>query len=111
MSSRRVSVIAAHLLIVMFCAGAATVYSQDVLTYHNSNTRIGVNKETILTLSNVNSATFGKLFTVPADGLVDAQPLYVSAVSISGVAHNLLIVVTENGTVYAYDADTGTNLW
>ena len=95
-----------------FSATASTAHSQDVLTYHNNNARTGVDvKENILTLANVNSATFGKLFVVPADGLVDAQPLYLSAVSISGVTHNLLIVVTEHGTVYADDADTGTNLW
>src|ERR1017187_2969868 len=94
------------------CVLCAVSFAQDVLTYHNNNARTGFdNKETILTLSNVNSTTFGKLFTVPADGLVDAEPLYVSSVSISGVTHNLLIVATEHGTVYAYDADTGTNLW
>lgn len=88
------------------------VHSQDVLTYHNNNARTGFdNKESILTLANVNSTAFGKLFVVPADGLVDAEPLYVSSVSISGVSHNLLIVATEHDTVYAYDADTGTNLW
>ncbi len=89
-----------------------TARSQDVLTYHNNNARTGFdNKETILTLSNVNSATFGKLFVLPADGLVDAEPLYLSSVSIAGVTHNLLIVATEHDSVYAYDADTGTKLW
>ena len=88
------------------------VHSQDVLTYHNNNSRTGFDShETTLTLSNVNSASFGKLFTVPADGLVDAEPLYVSAVSISGVTHNLLIVASEHDSVYAYDADTGSLLW
>jgi PQQ enzyme repeat len=88
------------------------VHSQDVLTYHNNNSRTGFDShETTLTLANVNSATFGKLFTVPADGLVDAEPLYVSAVSISGVTHNLLIVASEHDSVYAYDADTGSLLW
>jgi len=99
------------LIMMIVCVSASTVHSQDVLTYHNNNARTGAVKETILTLANVNSATFGKLFIVPADGLVDAQPLYVSAVAISGVSNNLLIVVTEHGTVYAYDADTGANLW
>jgi hypothetical protein len=100
------------LLSVILCVSASTVHSQDVLTYHNNNARTGVDdKESILTLANVNSATFGKLFIVPADGLVDAQPLYLSAVSISGVSHNVLIVATEHDTVYAYDADTGANLW
>ena len=100
----------ALLLLTLVCALPS--HSQDVLTYHNNNARTGLyNRETTLTLTNVNSATFGKLFTVPADGLVDAEPLYLSAVSISGVTHNLLIVATEHGTVYAYDADTGASLW
>jgi outer membrane protein assembly factor BamB len=98
-------------LVVILCA-AWPAHSQDVLTYHNSNARTGLNsKETILTLTNVNSASFGKLFTIPVDGKVDAQPLYLSAVTIAGVVHNLLIVVTEHGTVYAFDADTGANIW
>jgi len=100
----------ALLLLTLVCALPS--HSQDVLTYHNNNARTGLyNRETTLTLTNVNSATFGKLFTVPADGLVDAEPLYLSTVSISGVTHNLLIVATEHGTVYAYDADTGASLW
>jgi hypothetical protein len=87
--------------------------SQDVLTYHTNIARTAFdNAETTLTLTNVNSATFGKLFIAPADGLVDAEPLYVSSVTVSGVVHNLLIVVTENDTVFAYDADTaGSSLW
>lgn len=100
------------LIFAVFCVLALPTQSQDVLTYHNNNARTGLNnKETLLTLTNVNSANFGKLFTVSADGLVDAQPLYLSAVTISGVRHNLLIVATEHGSVYAYDADTGAKLW
>ncbi len=87
-------------------------HSQDVLTYHNNIARTAFdNAETTLTLTNVNSTTFGKLFILPADGHVDAEPLYISSVSISGVIHNVLIVVTENDSVYAYDADTGASLW
>ena len=97
----------------LFLAIVCTLASaQDVLTYHNNNARTGLdNKETILTLTNVNSSTFGKLFTVPADGLVDAQPLILNAITIAGAVHNVLIVATEHGTVYAYDADTGASLW
>jgi len=32
-------------------------------------------------------------------------------VTIAGVAHNLLIVVSEHDSVYVYDADTGARLW
>jgi hypothetical protein len=84
----------------------------DVLTYHNDNTRTGQNlNEAILTLGNVNSATFGKLFVISVDGKVDAQPLYVSSLTISGTLHNVLVVATEHDSVYAFDADTGAKLW
>ncbi|HEY3975602.1 MAG TPA: pyrrolo-quinoline quinone [Candidatus Sulfotelmatobacter sp.] len=99
-------------LSVIVCALTLPALSQDVLTYHDNNLRNGLNnKETILTPTNVNSATFGKLFIAAADGLVDAEPLYLSNVSIAGVTHNLLIVASEHDSVYAYDADTGASLW
>jgi outer membrane protein assembly factor BamB len=91
---------------------ASLALAQDVLTYHNNNTRTGAdNKETILTLANVNSASFGKLFTLPTDGLVDAEPLYLSALSVGGTTHNVVIVASEHGSLYAYDADSGAKLW
>src|SRR5579859_487636 len=91
---------------------ASPAPSQDVLTYHNNNSRTGYDgKETALTLTNVNVSTFGKLFILPADGVVDAEPLYLSNLSIGGITHNVAIVATEHDSVYAYDADTGTSLW
>ena len=91
---------------------AVSAFSQDVLTYHNTNSRTGLNSaETTLTLTNVNSTSFGKLFTLTVDGLVDAEPLYLSAVPVQGTTHNVLIVATENDSVYAFDADTGSQLW
>jgi len=100
------------LLTATLCALASPSSSQDVLTYHNNNARTGLyNTETILTPSNVNLANFGKLFSIPTDGPVDAQPLYLSSVTIGGVKRNLLIVATEHAAVYAFDADTGANIW
>src|SRR5580698_10266769 len=91
---------------------AATSFSQNFLTYHNNNARTGLNSaETILTQSNVNVNTFGKLFQLTVDGLVDAEPLYLSAVPVNGSTHNVLIVATENDSVYAFDADSGAQLW
>ena len=84
----------------------------DVTTYHNDVARTGQNTtETALTQANVNSATFGLLRNLSVDGLVDAEPLYLSQLSISGVAHNVVFVVTEHDSAYAFDADTGTKLW
>ncbi len=90
-----------------------TVSSVDVVTYHNDVARTGQNlTETILTTTNVNSSTFGKLRTLSVDGKVDAQPLYLSGLAnIGGATHNVVFVATEHGSVYAYDADTGTQLW
>ena len=85
----------------------------DVTTYHNDVARTGQNlNEGILTPGNVNSSNFGKLFIVPVDGKVDGQPLYLGDVTIpSQGTHNILYVVTEHGSVYAVDADTGTSIW
>lgn len=85
----------------------------DVTTYHNDVARTGQNlNETILKPSNVNSSNFGKLFVIPVDGKVDAQPLYLGGVSIPNQGtHNVLYVVTEHDSVYAVDADTGATLW
>ena len=78
-----------------------------VLTYHNDNGRSSVNPfETTLTPANVNPTTFGKLFSYPVDGYIYGQPLYVPGVSIPLVGvRNVVYVVTEHDSVYAFDAD------
>jgi hypothetical protein len=92
---------------------AAAAAGTDVVTYHSDNARTGQYlNETILTPSNVRVATFGKVGFFSVDGKVDAQPLYLSNVSISGQgAHNVLYVGTEHDSVYAFDAGTGAVLW
>jgi len=89
-----------------------TTANNAVTTYHNDNARTGQSlDETILTTSNVNQSSFGELFAISTDGKVDAQALYLPRVSVSGQTHNLLFVATEHGSVYAFDADTGTQIW
>jgi len=83
-----------------------------VLTYHNDIERTGQNlTETTLTPSNVNSTTFGKLASLAVDGLVDAEPLYVSNLMVAGALHNVVFVVTEHDSAYAFDAVTFAQLW
>src|SRR5258708_29546612 len=95
-------------------ASAVALFGQpSVLTCHKQNARTGQNlQETTLTPANVNSAMFGRLFTITVDGKVDAQPLYVPALTIPALGvHNVLFVVTEHDSAYAFDADTGSQLW
>lgn len=85
----------------------------DVLTWHNDLARTGQNlAETALTLSNVNSSSFGQLYAVPVDGQVYAQPLIVSALNFPGQGvQDVMYAATEHDTVYACDANSGAVLW
>ena len=84
----------------------------DVVTYKYDKARTGQNQsETVLTPANVSAATFGKLRFLSTDGKVDAQPLYLGALNIGGVSHNVVFVATENDSIYAFDADSGAQLW
>jgi hypothetical protein len=101
------------LLLTLACLSSAAQTS--VLTYHDDTSRSGLVNETLLTPSNVNSKQFGKLFSYSVDGFVVAEPLYVPNVSIPGSGtHNVVYVVTQHDSVFAFDADTlgtGVPLW
>jgi outer membrane protein assembly factor BamB len=84
----------------------------DVTTYHFDNSRDGLNaQETVLTPANVTSATFGKIGFFQGDGKIDAQPLYLAGFNVSGTATNVLYMATEHDSVYAFNADTGAQIW
>ena len=103
-------------VLVAFAITAALATSQTaVTTYHVDNNRTGWNShESVLTPTNVASASFGLLQTVALDAQVDSQPLFVPGVNITagnyqGV-HDVVYVVTEGDTIYAIDAEAGTVL-
>src|SRR5580698_8490600 len=102
-------------VVALLAAGFAGIVQAQpsVMTWHNDNARTGQNlQETTLTPANVNPASFQRLFTIQVDGKVDAQPLYVPGLTIPGSGvHNILYVVSEHDSAYAFDADTGTQLW
>ena len=93
-------------------AGTAMARGVDVTTYKNDLNRSGQNlSESTLTLTNVASPTFGLLRLLPVDGRVDAQPLYLSALSFAGGTFNTVFVATEHDSIYAFDSDSGAILW
>lgn len=100
-------------IMVCVCPRAAAQGSVSVLTRSYDNQRTGANlSETILTQANVNTNTFGKLFSLAVDDQVFAGILYVPSLQIAGGIHNVIYVATVNNSVYAFDADTlGTPLW
>ena len=108
------SLIAGFTVLIVFAPLTRATAQVDVLTNRYDGARTGANlRETQLTTTNVNVQRFGKLFSYPVDGAVYAQPLYVSGVTVNGIARNVLYVATMNDKVYAFDADStsGAPLW
>jgi len=85
-----------------------------VYTHHNDLGRTGVNdREYALTTSNVNTDSFGKLFSCFLDGAIYTQPLWVAHLKIDGHPHNVIFVGTAHDSLYAFDADAApcSQLW
>src|ERR1700674_3102217 len=101
------------LLVVCIVFLSSSFAQQPFPTSRADISRSGANtNETLLTSTNVSKNSFGRLFSVPVDYAVMAQPLYVPNVNIPGQGtHNVVYVVTQADSVYAIDADTGAQLW
>ncbi|HVS76102.1 MAG TPA: hypothetical protein VHE11_04150 [Steroidobacteraceae bacterium] len=81
-------------------------------TYRDDAGRTGADlTESVLTPANVSSSSFGLLRVLPVDGKVDAEPLYLSHLSMAGAPHDVVFVATEHDSVYAFDARSGATLW
>ena len=94
-------------------ATANALGTVNVLERSYTKSRTGVNAaETVLAPTNVKAGAnrFHKRFSMKVDGKIEGSPLYASAVAIAGGTHNVVYVATMHNTVYAFDADTGTQL-
>ncbi|HEY6339664.1 MAG TPA: hypothetical protein VIW68_14320 [Candidatus Sulfotelmatobacter sp.] len=96
---------------VLFVSGC-TKEHVAVTTYHYDNLRTGWNRhEERLKPKNVRGPKFGLLYQVSLDDQVDAQPLIVPRIKITGGPspgeHEVVYVATESNTVYAIDAISG----
>jgi fibronectin type 3 domain-containing protein len=95
--------------------------SANITNFHYDLSNDGANtNETILTPANVNTSSFGKVFSDTLDGQVYAEPLTVAGVTISNGSntttgsagvHDVVFVATEAGSIYAIDAHSGSVLW
>lgn len=102
----------------LVCCLAAPVLSAQAQTAvyqrgYDANVSGALLSETRLTTSNVAQASFGRLFSLPVDGRIYAQPLYVPGLNVAGKGvHNVLFVATMTNKLYAFDADAaGAPLW
>jgi hypothetical protein len=87
-----------------------TLADDAVWTQHNDNQRTGAQlAEAELTPYNVSATTFGRLYSLPVEGTIAAQPLYVPQVSwMHGVPKDILYVATRENKVYAFDVGSAS---
>ena len=100
-------------LVAVLLAASLARAQTDVLVSHYDGARTSANvSETTLTTANVNSASFGKVYAFPVDGMVFAQPLFKSNLNFPGVGtFNVVFIATQHASVYALDADSATPIW
>jgi hypothetical protein len=86
-----------------------------VLTARGDLTRLGLDPaEPTLSPALLESGRFGKRASLPVDGKIYAQPLFVPSLAVGGTRHDVVIVATEHDSVYAFDADATSSaapLW
>jgi hypothetical protein len=85
----------------------------DILTRSIDTARTGANiVETILSPAAVKTRGVKTLLTLHTDDpRIEAQPLYVSELTIGASTHNVIYQASMANTVYAWDADTGELIW
>jgi len=89
-------------------ASSAVSEEQAVLTYHGHPDRSGNFVVPALNWQRAHSLRLDDHFHAPVSGHIYAQPLYWRA---PGSRSGMLLVATEENTVYALDARTGHEIW
>lgn len=100
--------------LVLFLALISTAFGQAVLNVHNDLGGTGATTtETQLTPTSVVAGKFGLLGYYTVDDDVFGQILYAPAISIGGTIHDIVLIVTVNNSLYAFDANVpgSTYLW
>lgn len=84
----------------------------DFPTNQFDDRRTGWNpNEVSLNTQNVNSNSFGVIWTAPLDSRSFTQPIVAMQEFVAGGTHNVVFVGTMNDTLYAFDVDSGALLW
>ncbi|MBV9288169.1 MAG: PQQ-binding-like beta-propeller repeat protein [Hyphomicrobiales bacterium] len=96
------------LLMAAVAGVGAAVAAESVITYHGAADRSGLYVAPTLTWTNAPTVRLDTGFHAAVDGAVYSQPLYW--VPPAGGA-GLIIVATENNSVYALDAGSGAQVW
>jgi uncharacterized repeat protein (TIGR03806 family) len=100
-------------VLLLLVLAASRADGLDITTQAFENGRSGANtQESTLTLANVATASFGKLFTIALDSDLGGQVLYRSNFAFGGSigTHNAIFAYSAT-SVYAFDADSGIQLW
>jgi fibronectin type 3 domain-containing protein len=102
-------------LLCLVCLISFPALAQDVTMWKVDPQHTGLNaNETVLTPAVVSDSTkFGPLFFQKLDGQVYGAPLFLSATTLNrlqgsfpdGKPHNVVYVVTQHDSVYAFDGD------
>ncbi len=111
----RIALFASALAATFACALAATVAAcgpaeadSSILTYHGAPDRAGQYVVPGLTYERARGLHLDTSFSATFPGQVYAQPLFWRP---PGSGAGVLIVATEEDEVYAFDAETGAQIW
>jgi hypothetical protein len=89
-----------------------TAQPGDWPTYGFDTSRTSYNpNETVLSSTTIAAQGLTRLWQFNAGGVVVAQPVVASGVSVAGAAHDIVYAGDNLGNFYALDAASGTVLW